>query len=51
MTSDRGVAMLRRLLRRQLALVKEGKDPLGVGFDADAPPVFFDAGNFLVDDA
>jgi phenylpropionate dioxygenase-like ring-hydroxylating dioxygenase large terminal subunit len=49
-TSDRGVAMLRRLLRRQLALIREGKDPLGVGFDPDAPPVFFDAGNFLVDE-
>jgi hypothetical protein len=45
-TSDKGVAMLRRLLQ-QLDLVREGKDPAGVSFDPAAPPIFFDAGNFL----
>ncbi|MEO7391624.1 MAG: aromatic ring-hydroxylating dioxygenase subunit alpha [Ramlibacter sp.] len=45
--SDRGVAMLRRLLEKQLTAVQEGRDPAGVSFDADAPPVCFSAGNFL----
>jgi len=49
-TSDRGIAMLRRLLRKQLSSMKEGGDPAGVCFDPDAPPIVFDAGNFLVDD-
>lgn len=48
-TSDRGIAMLRRLLQKQLDAVKAGKDPAGVSFDPDAPPVHFSAGNFLVD--
>jgi len=50
-TSDRGIAMLRRFLQRQIDLVQDGKDPAGVGFDPNAPPVQFDAGNFLVDAA
>lgn len=48
-TSDRGIAMLRRYLKAQLALVQAGEDPAGVSFDADAPPVVFDAGNYLED--
>ena len=47
---DGGIAMLRRLLRKQLASMKEGGDPAGVCFDLHAPPIVFDAGNFLVDD-
>lgn len=31
--SDKGVAMLRRLLRQQIKLVQEGGDPIGVTFD------------------
>lgn len=46
-TSDRGIVMLRRLLQKQLEAVKDGRDPAGVSFDPDAPPVFFSAGNFL----
>ena len=46
-TSDRGIAMLRRLLKKQLDALKEGRDPAGVSFEADAPPVVFSAGNFL----
>ena len=46
-TSDKGVAMLRRLLKRQVKVVAEGKDPAGVSFDEDAPPVAFEAGNFI----
>ena len=49
--SDRGVIMLRRLLQRQLDALRDGHDPLGVSFDADAAPVRFEAGNYLLDDA
>jgi hypothetical protein len=47
--SDRGVAMLRRLVRQQARLVAEGGDPAGVSFDPDAPPMPTVAGNFLID--
>ena len=46
-SSDQGIAMLRRLLRRQVRAVADGHDPVGVSFDADAPPVMFEAGNYL----
>jgi len=46
-TSDRGIVMLRRLLRQQLDAVAQGKDPAGVSFDADASPVYFSAGNYI----
>ena len=48
-TSDRGILMLRRLLRKQLDAISEGRDPAGVNFDPDAPPVQFSAGNFLME--
>ena len=32
-TSDKGIAMVRRLLRQQIRLVQEGGDPIGVTFD------------------
>ena len=48
-TSDRGLAMLRRYLRTQVARVAQGDDPAGVSFDPDAAPIVFDAGNFLED--
>ena len=48
-TSDRGIAMLRRYLKAQLALLEAGEDPAGVSFDPDAEPVVFDAGNYLED--
>jgi phenylpropionate dioxygenase-like ring-hydroxylating dioxygenase large terminal subunit len=47
--SDRGVVMLRRFFMKQLDAMKEGKDPAGVSFDPDAPPVKLEAGNFLRD--
>ena len=47
-TSDKGIAMLRRLLQRQLDALRDGKDPVGVSFDPDAPPVAFEAGNYLL---
>jgi nitrite reductase/ring-hydroxylating ferredoxin subunit len=46
-TSDKGIAMLRRLLKRQVEAVAQGKDPIGVSFDPGAPPVRFDAGNWV----
>ncbi|MBL8333604.1 MAG: Rieske 2Fe-2S domain-containing protein [Rubrivivax sp.] len=48
-TSDRGVILLRKLLRQQLAALREGRDPAGVHFDPEAPPVVFSAGNWLAD--
>ena len=48
-TSDAGVAMARRQLQRQLAAIAAGRDPAGVSFDPHAPPVVFEAGNFLMD--
>ena len=47
-TSDRGIAMLRRLLQRQLEALREGRDPAGVIRDPAAPPVRFEAGNYLI---
>jgi len=44
-SSDQGIAMLRRLLRRQVRAVAEGRDPVGVSFDPNAPPVVFEASN------
>jgi phenylpropionate dioxygenase-like ring-hydroxylating dioxygenase large terminal subunit len=46
--SDRGILMLRRMLREQLAAVAEGRDPLGVDFDP-AAVVAFEAGNYIRD--
>jgi hypothetical protein len=48
-SSDEGVVMLRRLLHREVNAVARGEDPPGVGFDPAAPPVVFEAGNFVVD--
>jgi len=49
-SSDRGVSMVRRILRRQLEALAEGRDPIGVAFDEDAPPTRLEAGNFLVEE-
>jgi len=43
------VALVRRVLRRQLDTLAEGRDPLGATFDEHAPPVRFEAANFLVE--
>ena len=48
-TSDKGVVMVRRLLQRQLETIAAGGDPINVSHDASAPPVVFEAGNFLRD--
>jgi nitrite reductase/ring-hydroxylating ferredoxin subunit len=46
-TTDRGIVMLRRFLKKQVDAVAAGEDPAGVSFDPAAPPVRFSAGNFL----
>ena len=48
-SSVRGVALVRRLLKQQLEALAEGRDPIGVCFDDTAPPVPFEAGNFLIE--
>jgi phenylpropionate dioxygenase-like ring-hydroxylating dioxygenase large terminal subunit len=45
-TSDEGVVMLRRLLKKQIKVVQAGGDPIGVTFDPAAPPIRIGAGNF-----
>jgi hypothetical protein len=45
-SSDRGVALVRRLLSQQLDALAAGRDPIGVCFDPAAPPIRFEAGNF-----
>ena len=46
-SSDRGVILLRKLLRQQLKALSEGRDPLGVSFDEHAAPIKLEAGNWL----
>jgi phenylpropionate dioxygenase-like ring-hydroxylating dioxygenase large terminal subunit len=46
-TTDQGVVLLRRMFQRQLKVIAEGGDPVGVGFDEDAPPVTTRARRFL----
>jgi hypothetical protein len=41
--------MIRRMLSDQLAAIAAGRDPIGVSFDSTAPPVEFEAGNFIRD--
>lgn len=45
-TSDKGVAMLRRRLREQIGIVRQGGDPMGIAFDASKALVKVSAGNF-----
>jgi hypothetical protein len=47
--SDKEVAMLRRLLKRQIDIVRRGGDPIGVTFDPDALPFHMEAGNVYLD--
>jgi nitrite reductase/ring-hydroxylating ferredoxin subunit len=50
-TSDRGIMMLRRLLKQQIEALKAGKDPLNVAFDGGTELVELEAGQFLSGDA
>lgn len=45
-TSDRGIALLRRLVLAQVQAVADGGDPVGVSFDPADDLVGFEAGNF-----
>lgn len=48
-TSDRGIAMLRRMMRDQIRAVAEGGDPIGVAFNEADARVSIRSGNFYVD--
>jgi phenylpropionate dioxygenase-like ring-hydroxylating dioxygenase large terminal subunit len=48
-SSDQGIVLLRRLLHRWVNAVARGEDPPGTSFDPAAPPIVFEAGNFVVD--
>lgn len=47
--SDRGIVMLRRLLKKELKNIEQGIDPVGTNFDENAPPIVFEAGQHIVD--
>jgi hypothetical protein len=47
--SDRGILMVRRMLGDQLDALAAGRDPIGISFDPGAPPVAFEAGNYVRD--
>jgi phenylpropionate dioxygenase-like ring-hydroxylating dioxygenase large terminal subunit len=47
--SDRGLVILRRMFQEQLDRVAQGRDPIGVSFDASLPPIVFEAGNYIRD--
>ena len=47
-TSDTGIALLRRLLTRQLEIVAQGGDPMGTVFDPANDLVTFEEGNFIL---
>ena len=49
-TSDKGIVMLRRLLREQIRIVQQGGDPLGVTFDPAKAEHSVVAGNFYRQD-
>lgn len=50
-TSDRGVALLRRLIEKQVEAVKAGRDPIGVIFDPGRELVHLEAGTSIVAEA
>ena len=46
-SSDKGVIMLRRLLKKQIRVVQEGGDPIGVTFESGTARREVGSGNFL----
>ncbi|MFZ1989400.1 MAG: Rieske 2Fe-2S domain-containing protein [Alphaproteobacteria bacterium] len=46
-TSDRGIAMQRRMLEQQIKVVQEGGDPLGVAFTEKDAVIHVPSGNFF----
>lgn len=47
-SSDRGIVMLRRLLRQQIKLVQDGGTPIGLTFDENAVNTI-ESGNYLLE--
>lgn len=47
-TSDRGVAMVQRLLRGEIGKVSKGEDPMGVSFDPKSATHAVKSGNYYV---
>lgn len=45
--SDKGIVMLRRMLKQQIKIVEEGGDPLGVIYDPTQQVMKVNAGNFF----
>jgi nitrite reductase/ring-hydroxylating ferredoxin subunit len=45
-TSDRGIVMLRRLLRQQIDVVADGGNPIGVAYEAGKELMKFEAGQY-----
>jgi phenylpropionate dioxygenase-like ring-hydroxylating dioxygenase large terminal subunit len=45
--SDRGIVIMRRMLREQLDRIAQGADPIGVSFEQNAAPIVFEAGNYI----
>ncbi len=45
-SSDRGVLLVRKMLSDQLKLMRAGKDPRGLVFDSDAPPIRTTSGSW-----
>jgi nitrite reductase/ring-hydroxylating ferredoxin subunit len=45
-TSDKGVVMLRRMMKEQIAIVAKGGDPVGVVYDPAKAVIKVEAGNF-----
>jgi hypothetical protein len=39
--------MIRRMLGEQLEALAAGRDPIGASFNENAPPVTFEAGNYI----
>jgi hypothetical protein len=44
---DQGIGMIRRCLRAELKQLAEGRNPVGVSFDSDAPPLCLEGGRSL----
>lgn len=48
--TDAGIVMLRHFLKKQVDAVAEGRDPVGISFDENAPAIVFEAGNYASDE-
>jgi len=46
-STDQGVAMLRRSLRRQIDAVSAGEDPAGIAYSDEAARITIEGGNFI----